>query len=102
MESVGLEDSAIIPDEQFRYSSRIDDGETAVGRLNGRPWLAEGDGSSDYIEITLPSPYDIYAVITQGFDKGYVSRFNLMYLQEGTGSNWQKHTELDSDRTKVS
>ncbi len=101
MEPIGLEDPAKILDEQFRYSSRSDDDETAVGRLNGRPWLPEGE-ESNYIEITLPSPYDINTIITQGFDNGYVSRFYVMYLQKGASDNWQKVTEPDSDRTEVS
>ncbi|XP_048590512.1 EGF-like repeat and discoidin I-like domain-containing protein 3 [Nematostella vectensis] len=95
--AIGLESSAIIPDNRFSASSHYSECNPRFGRLNhAKYWTPGSQGGHHYLQIDMISVYIVCAVATQGgtdprYDE-WTTKYKLSFaLEAGIWSIYQEN-----------
>ena len=84
----------MISDQQMKASSHLDESyQASHGRLNGKGWCAGNASFQDWLQIDFNRTIDVCAVETQGGTNGWMTKFRLLF--SNNGAQWVPYKQED-------
>ncbi|XP_035698666.1 uncharacterized protein LOC118431532 [Branchiostoma floridae] len=97
---IGVQDDTIIPDDLMTASSQVTGSEAYRGRLNGDgAWQPSGQGTNEFLAVSLMYNHYIFGIQTQGQGDGYVETYRIIY-QVDNGTDLVLYSEDGGDAKK--